>query len=107
MSNFKNLDFSLRDINLIFFSEHRTRVIDDESDYFNTDGNKWLAPKQRDILRAREQEVQLLIKSKCSIPKLIFFCPKLREKRHGTKRGIRVTLDFAGSLFTLSYFNCN
>jgi len=37
-------------------SEHRTRVIDDESDYFNT-GNNWLAPKQRDQIRAREQEV--------------------------------------------------
>ena len=79
------MDFSLRDINLIFFSEHRTRVIDDESDYFNTDGNKWLAPKQRDILRAREQEVQLLIKSKCSIPKLIFFLSKVKGKETRNK----------------------
>ncbi|KAI9556441.1 hypothetical protein GHT06_016229 [Daphnia sinensis] len=57
-------------------SEHRTRVIDDESDYFNADGNKWLNPKQRDALRAKERE--------------------LRESRHGSRRGMKVTLDFAG-----------
>lgn len=57
-------------------SEHRTRVIDDESDYFNADSNKWLNPKQRDALRSKEQE--------------------LRESRHGSKRAIKVTLDFAG-----------
>ena len=57
-------------------SEHRTRVIDDESDYFNADGNKWLNPKQRDALRAKEKQ--------------------LRESRHGPKREIKVTLDFAG-----------
>lgn len=76
-------------------SEHRTRVIDDESDYFKADGNRWLNPKQKEILRAREQE--------------------LREKRHGSKREIKVTLDFAGrqlieetnnfdELFTEQYF---
>jgi len=57
-------------------SEHRTRVIDDESDYFKSDANKWLNPKQKEMLKAREQE--------------------LRDKRHGSKREIRVTLDFAG-----------
>jgi len=76
-------------------SEHRTRVIDDESDYFKSDANRWLDPKQKEMLRAREQE--------------------LREKRHGPKKGIKVTLDFAGrqlieetnnfdELFTEQYF---
>ncbi|EFX82942.1 hypothetical protein DAPPUDRAFT_315992 [Daphnia pulex] len=57
-------------------SEHRTRVIDDESDYFNADSNKWLNPKQRDALRTKEKE--------------------LRDSRHGSRRQIKVTLDFAG-----------
>lgn len=52
-------------------------MIDDESDYFNIDGNKWLNPNQRDALRAKEKE--------------------LREKRFGSRRGaVKVTLDFAG-----------
>lgn len=63
---------------LSFDSEHRTRVIDDESDYFNADGNKWLNPKQRDALRSKERE--------------------LRESRHGSRRGMKVTLDFAGKI---------
>ena len=58
-------------------SGHRTRVIDDESDYFKSDANKWLNPKQKEVLRAREQE--------------------LRDKRHGSRREIKVTLDFAGN----------
>lgn len=62
----------------LFDSEHRTRVIDDESDYFNADGNKWLNPKQRDALRTKERE--------------------LRESRHGSRRAMKVTLDFAGKL---------
>lgn len=63
---------------VLFFanSEHRTRVIDDESDYFNADSNKWLNPKQRDALRTKEKE--------------------LRDSRHGSRRQIKVTLDFAG-----------
>jgi len=60
-------------------SGHRTRVIDDESDYFKSDANKWLNPKQKEVLRAREQE--------------------LRDKRHGSRREIKVTLDFAGRQF--------
>ena len=68
-------------------SEHRTRVIDDESDYFNTDGNKWLTPKQREALRAREQE--------------------LRAKRFGSRREMKVTLDFAGREYSYFYVNLN
>lgn len=63
-------------------SEHRTRVIDDESDWFGT--NKWLAPKQRDLIRAKEEE--------------------LRDKRFGSKRGVQVTLDFAGRAETIPVF---
>lgn len=63
-------------IDTLVYSEHRTRVIDDESDYFNTDGNKWLTPKQREDLRAREKT--------------------LRDKRFGSKREMKVTLDFSG-----------
>jgi len=66
-------------------SEHRTRVIDDESDYFKSDANRWLDPKQKEMLRAREQE--------------------LREKRHGPKKGIKVTLDFAGNCFHCQHFS--
>lgn len=51
-------------------------MIDDESDYFNADGNKWLNPKQRDALRAKEREI--------------------RESRFGSQRAMKVTLDFAG-----------
>lgn len=53
----------------------RTKVIDDECDYFASD-NKWLSKKERDALRKKEEE--------------------LREKRHGSRRQMKVTLDFAG-----------
>ena len=54
----------------------RTKVIDDECDYFASDTNKWLPKKERDALRKKEEE--------------------LREKRHGSRRQMKVTLDFAG-----------
>ena len=54
----------------------RTKVIDDECDYFASDTNRWLSKKERDALRKKEDE--------------------LREKRHGSRREIKVTLDFAG-----------
>lgn len=57
-------------------SEKRTAVIDDESDYFNTDNNKWLTAKQREALKKREQEFQ--------------------EKKHESRLSKKVTLDFAG-----------
>jgi len=59
-------------------SAKRTRVIDDESDYFATDSNQWLTSKQREALRSKEAEV--------------------RAKRHASRRdrGRQVTLDFAG-----------
>ena len=54
----------------------RTKVIDDECDYFSSDSNRWLPKKERDALRRKEEE--------------------LREKRHGSRREMKVTLDFAG-----------
>lgn len=54
----------------------RTKVIDDECDYFASDINRWLSQKERDALRKKEDE--------------------LREKRHGSRREMKVTLDFAG-----------
>jgi len=59
-------------------SAKRTRVIDDESDYFATDSNQWLTSKQRSALRSKEAEI--------------------RAKRHASRRdrSRQVTLDFAG-----------
>ena len=54
----------------------RTKVIDDECDYFASDTNKWLSKKERDTLKKKEQEQ--------------------REKRHGSPRQMKVTFDFAG-----------
>lgn len=54
----------------------RTKVIDDECDYFASDTNRWLSKQERDALRKKEDE--------------------LREKRHGSRRQMKITLDFAG-----------
>ena len=54
----------------------RTKVIDDECDYFASDTNRWLSKKERDALKKKEEE--------------------LREKRYGSRRQMKVTLDFAG-----------
>lgn len=57
-------------------SARRTQVIDDESDYFSTDSNRWLSQKEREMLRKREEE--------------------LRSKRFASKKDRKITLDFAG-----------
>lgn len=57
-------------------SVQRTKVIDDESDYFSTDSNQWLSHKQREALRKRNEE--------------------LRAERFASRRDMKVTLDFAG-----------
>ncbi|XP_021358505.1 activating signal cointegrator 1-like isoform X2 [Mizuhopecten yessoensis] len=57
-------------------SVQRTKVIDDESDYFSTDSNQWLSKKQREALRKRNEE--------------------LRSERFASRRDMKVTLDFAG-----------
>ena len=57
-------------------SARRTKVIDDESDYFASDTNQWLSKSEREALRKKEE--------------------KLREKRFASRREMKVTLDFAG-----------
>ncbi|CAG0898176.1 unnamed protein product [Darwinula stevensoni] len=57
-------------------SERRTRVIDDESDYFALDTYKWLSPAQKAILKAREATIT-----------------DLKER---ARRSKKFTLDFAG-----------
>ena len=56
--------------------EKRTQVIDDESDYFSVDSDKWLSKEQREALRKREAE--------------------LREERHGSRLNKKINFDFAG-----------
>ena len=57
-------------------SEKRTKVIDDESDYFAVDAYKWMTPEQKSKLKEREAE--------------------LREKRHGSRLDRKIDFDFAG-----------
>lgn len=56
--------------------EKRTRVIDDESDYFNVDSNKWLTPQQREALKKKKEEVQ--------------------DEKHKSRLDRKITFDFAG-----------
>ena len=56
-------------------SARRTKVIDDESDYFATD-SKWLSKKERKILKDKQD--------------------KLQQLKHGSRRDKKITLDFAG-----------
>ena len=51
-------------------------MIDDESDYFSVDSNKWLTSEQREKLRRREEEI--------------------RERRHGSRLHRKMDFDFAG-----------
>ena len=53
-------------------------MIDDESDYFSTESNRWISDAERKALQQREAE--------------------LREIRHGSRmnRKLLVELDFAG-----------
>uniref|UniRef100_A0A8D0GIP2 Activating signal cointegrator 1 n=1 Tax=Sphenodon punctatus TaxID=8508 RepID=A0A8D0GIP2_SPHPU len=57
-------------------SVRRTRVIDDESDYFATDSNQWLSKQEREALEKREKE--------------------LWELRHASRLSRKITIDFAG-----------
>ena len=56
--------------------EKRTKVIDDEADYFSVDSNKWLTPEQRAALEKKREE--------------------LHAGRHQSRLHRRVNLDFAG-----------
>jgi len=57
-------------------SAKRTQIIDDESDYFNVDSNKWLTPQQREALKKKKEE--------------------LHEEKHKSRLDRRITFDFAG-----------
>lgn len=57
-------------------SERRTRVIDDESDYFSVDAMKWMTNEQKQELTQREEEI--------------------RKIRHGSKLDLKIDFDFAG-----------
>ena len=58
-----------------FSSVQRTKVIDDESDYFSVN-NRWLSDDHRRLLKEREE--------------------RLREERRGTHKKTKLTLDIAG-----------
>jgi len=51
-------------------------VIDDESDYFSVDANRWLSATEKDALSRKEAE--------------------LHEAKYRSRRDRRVVLDFAG-----------
>ena len=53
----------------------RTKVIDDESDYFASDSS-WISAKERAALKKREQQ--------------------LRDKKYASRATRTITLDFAG-----------
>lgn len=57
-----------------FFSEKRTRVIDDESDYFSS-SSVWLSETERNRLKEKEEE--------------------LRQAKYS--RNNKITFDFAGN----------
>lgn len=61
-----------------FSSATRTKVIDDESDYFSVDSNRWLSSDQRDALESKETN--------------------LREQKYGSQRNkpLTVELDLVG-----------
>ena len=56
-------------------SIRRTKVIDDESDYFSS-GSQWLSDWERQALQAKEE--------------------RLREMQQDSRRNKKITLDFAG-----------
>ena len=57
-------------------SAKRTQIIDDESDYFNVDNNKWLTPQQREALKKKKEE--------------------LHEDKYKSRLDRKITFDFAG-----------
>ena len=71
----KSLTHTHSHIFSLISSVRRTKVIDDESDYFKS-SNQWLTDKERDSLQQREAE--------------------LKEIRYGSRLNRKVTFDFAG-----------
>lgn len=60
---------------LSFESERRTKVIDDESDYYSAN-SVWLSEAERQKLKSQEDAE--------------------RARKHASRRDARFTLDFAG-----------
>lgn len=58
---------------MILYSTRRTKVIDDESDYFNVD-SRWLQDKEKQLLKEKQD--------------------KMMEEKYS--RNKKITLDFAG-----------
>merc|ERR1711962_1366001 len=57
-------------------SEKRTKVIDDESDYFSVDAYKWMTDDQKKKYKAKEEEIN--------------------AKKHTSRLDRKITFDFAG-----------
>jgi len=53
-----------------------TKVIDDESDYYNVDSNVWLSEKEKQLLTKKQKDIY--------------------ESKYGSRRNKKFTLDFAG-----------
>ena len=62
----------------MFCSARRTKVIDDESDYYASD-NKWLSIEERERLQKKRDA--------------------MHAKRHASRRDKTITFDFAGKFF--------
>lgn len=60
--------------NTLYFSIHRSKVIDDESDYFQN--TRWLTKKEKKVVNEREE--------------------KRQDKMHQSRLQTKITLDFAG-----------
>lgn len=69
----------------MYDSAKRTTVIDDQMDYYSVNSG-WLSSKQRDDLQKKAEERQ--------------------EKKHGSRRTKKITIDFAGIKIFFSQ-NCD
>jgi len=56
--------------------KRHTKVIDDESDYYNVDNNNWLSDKERKYLKNKQAEIY--------------------EQKYGSRRNRKFNFDFAG-----------
>ena len=65
----------------------RTKVIDDESDYYSVDANAWLSEKERKFLKKKEAEI--------------------REKRHGSRlnKKVQVQVVYQSKVNVSAIFN--
>lgn len=63
---------------IVCCSARRTKVIDDESDYYATE-SKWLGTKEREDLQKKKEA--------------------LHARKHASRRDKKITFDFAGNLY--------